>query len=1080
MTITVGTYTFAPWLRRGIGARINEVDTLGSAPGGANERATVPIGVTLNGDAINKSFALIGPGDIIGVNRQMVVRTEPIAWITNFEPNYLVFIEFYDEDFAWRYTPARASGDRLRPWLALFVLEDTDVAGAREFERTDRRRPLPSIKVLKRDALPPHDQHWCWAHVHVNEGHSTTSEFEKFLMSLHDPHTSNADKIICRLMSPRKLKPDTAYRAFLVPAFEAGRMAGLEQDPTAVDAQKAAWGPGAADPEFPVYYEWSFRTGDDADFESLVEALEPRIMDPSVGIRDIDGAAPGFGLNFGTDIGTLPAEKPPATIGLEGALRAPSMVSRPESLTPTKPFFAVLQYILNIPYEWKAAAGAPKDPVIAPPIYGGRHALRDRIDFTLAGWLNVLNRDPRLRVPAGFGTRVIQTYQEDYVARAWAQIRKVLDFNRRIKFIAYTMATAKVLHASVLTKLSPATLLAIVRPVTSKVLGSPVTVHKQMDDSTLTLAATDAAARRLLRPRGPLARRLAATTPNFDQGQLITDINSGRVSAAPPKTPPTGLPTDSGLAAALGSTVPPAIAALLANSWLIAIILLVLILIALFFGLWAIAITLGLALVGLVYVVRRYRGRLDLKEILTNPGAAAEAVSATPARPNFHFVETDAAYRPTIPGGSTVTATTGASVALPAGITATQTDYFTAAGVGGNSLEANNFRKAASSLFSRLAIEAPIVHRRPINLTIAHEKLVAALDPNRAWPPVIASQIDFPISPSWFLAPEHLVPAMSYPDFDDAMYEKLRDISTELFLPNANLIPPDTISLLETNPPFIEAYMVGLNHEFGRELLWREYPTDQRGSYFRQFWSVRGLIVPEGGAAAPSEEQKNIYRDITPIDTWTSASQLGDHRHPKRPVKKSLVLTIRGELLKKYPNTLIYAQKAHIARDKNGKPMPDREPVIQEVTTEQQMKDELKFPIFLAEIAPDIRFFGFDMTKETAYGDDKPTTASSDWGWFFIIQEIPGEPRFGMDVTFSPDDSATTPITWDDLGWDSFEPELHFVNTAQPPKPAFGNQLTDSQRDQWGRHSADMASILFQKPVMIAVHAREMLGKLDG
>ena len=106
------------------------------------------------------------------------------------------------------------------------------------------------------------------------------------------------------------------------------------------------------------------------------------------------------------------------------------------------------------------------------------------------------------------------------------------------------------------------------------------------------------------------------------------------------------------------------------------------------------------------------------------------------------------------------------------------------------------------------------------------------------------------------------------------------------------------------------------------------------------------------------------------------------------------------------------------------------------------MKDEIKFPIFLAEIAPDIRFFGFDMTNEDAYGDDKPTTASSDWGWFFIIQEMPGEPRFGMDVTFSPDDNATTPITWDDLGWDSFEPELRFVDTAETPKPTFRNQLT--------------------------------------
>ena len=31
---------------------------------------------------------------------------------------------------------------------------------------------------------------------------------------------------------------------------------------------------------------------------------------------------------------------------------------------------------------------------------------------------------------------------------------------------------------------------------------------------------------------------------------------------------------------------------------------------------------------------------------------------------------------------------------------------------------------------------------------------------------------------------------------------------------------------------------LGVNVEFGSELLWREYPTDQRGSSFRQFWDV--------------------------------------------------------------------------------------------------------------------------------------------------------------------------------------------------------------------------------------------------
>src|SRR5262249_60772697 len=111
-------------------------------------------------------------------------------------------------------------------------------------------------------------------------------------------------------------------------------------------------------------------------------------------------------------------------------------------------------------------------------------------------------------------------------------------------------------------------------------------------------------------PRDPLARAFPEPPPVFDQGQPIPDINSGRVPAAPPKTNPTGLPTDARLAAALGGTVPAAITVLLANSWLIAIILLGLILIALFFGLWAIAIVVGLGLIGFVYVVRRYRGRL--------------------------------------------------------------------------------------------------------------------------------------------------------------------------------------------------------------------------------------------------------------------------------------------------------------------------------------------------------------------------------------------------------------------------------------------------------------------------------------
>src|SRR5262249_45843215 len=138
---------------------------------------------------------------------------------------------------------------------------------------------------------------------------------------------------------------------------------------------------------------------------------------------------------------------------------------------------------------------------------------------------------------------------------------------------------------------------------------------------------------------------------------------------------------------------------------------------------------------------------------------------------------------------------------------------------GGDSLEGADFRAAAEALERRLAIRAPQHEPQPFDLGNAGEKLSKAIDPLFAFPLLLTSQVQFPFDPKWLLEPEHLIPAMAYPDFDDPMYEGLRDISPELLLPNIELIPQNTITLLDTNPPFIESYMVGLNCEFGKELL---------------------------------------------------------------------------------------------------------------------------------------------------------------------------------------------------------------------------------------------------------------------
>jgi hypothetical protein len=303
---------------------------------------------------------------------------------------------------------------------------------------------------------------------------------------------------------------------------------------------------------------------------------------------------------------------------------------------------------------------------------------------------------------------------------------------------------------------------------------------------------------------------------------------------------------------------------------------------------------------------------------------------------------------------------------------------------------------------------------------------------------------------------------MAYPDFEDPMYKKLCDISNELLLPNLKLIPQNTISLLKTNQKFIESYMVGLNHEMGRELLWREYPTDERPSSFRQFWDVKGIIRPvEGKSEAELTEE---YKDIKPIHTWPVSSLLG--RHNNRDAEgdaEQVVLVIRGDLLKRYPNTVIFAQKALAGAH------PDDDPVIDLDLSEIEFKTQVRFPLYKADIAPDIKFFGFDLTINEARGTDKTAGFSDNLGWFFILQEVPGEPRFGMDISFN---AGSDGLSWDDLAWTNFNPPIKFITAGTKPN------ITPSDFNKWGTDSANMAFVLFQKPSMVAVHAKEMLESL--
>src|ERR1043165_7650583 len=100
----IATYSFVPWLRQGVAARISETDTLGTTNGATPERANLPAELKLKFTGldnavtfapITKNIQVVGPGDVVSLSQRAIVRTEPKSGVTNYEANGLPYIEFY-------------------------------------------------------------------------------------------------------------------------------------------------------------------------------------------------------------------------------------------------------------------------------------------------------------------------------------------------------------------------------------------------------------------------------------------------------------------------------------------------------------------------------------------------------------------------------------------------------------------------------------------------------------------------------------------------------------------------------------------------------------------------------------------------------------------------------------------------------------------------------------------------------------------------------------------------------------------------------------------------------------------------
>jgi hypothetical protein len=945
VTSDLGTFAFLPWLRRGVATQITRAND-SPTPVPAQPRGTIEVTVPFgpgNRTATARGLALLGPGEVVGLDPSVIVRVWPKDGTTDVESNYFPLLELGQPDLPWRYTPARADlRDRLRPWCCLVAVAD-DPGELVAFDPAGPDRQLAVATLATTTPLPKLAQSWAWAHVEV-AGVKAPNLAQVTTMLATQP-----SRLVARLLCPRRLNEDTWYRVLLVPAFRRGVLAGLgEAVPADLDGMAPAWPDGQRDRplELPVYHHWRFKTGPGGDFEGLVGRLQKLPLPAGVGRRDMDARQPGGGL---------PAASA-APLGVEGALRADTM--QPSAWDPAErtAWTAALGGLLARPERLLAGtAGTPRQ--VALPFYGRWHAALRALSLVAPpappgvwAWHQELNADPRLRVAAALGTLVVQAQQQQLMAGAWRQVEGIRRINQELRLAQLAREQARRIYTRHLVAggaaADPDMALMLTAPVHGRVpvpgVLPTLTVWGMLRASPIDPGVFQPQFRRISRPYGPLGRRQGRQA-GPRRSDLLDRLNHGLAAADPPPVP-AGL-ARFGSAGLNGQTLRP----------------------------------------DRLQATRGEAGFIPREILPTSP-----LPDPPPVRP----------FNPVVQG--------------------------------------DPLRTATVDLFTELTSPP----QKPPDLSTVDVAGLAKITLDTLNPAITigaacGGRVEFAPGQGRGDGVDELEPVLAAPKFPQPMFAPLRDLSQDWLLPGLGQVPPNSVSLAVTNQRFIEAYLVGLNHEMGRELLWNGFPTDQRGTYFDRFWDPSGS-VRAGGVAPP---------DIDPIAEWPGSGPLGRNAPGAGAADEGrIVLLLRGDLLRRYPTSILYAARA--------KPGP-----VLELGTEEL------HPSFSGTLQPDVSFFGFELTADGAAGRDGTP------GWYFVFQEQPSETRFGLDDA----DTADPMATWQNLTWAHMGAGVTYIDldrTFDPPQSTGGVG--------WNNHAADMAVITSQQPVRVAIHGARLLPTAAG
>jgi hypothetical protein len=312
-----------------------------------------------------------------------------------------------------------------------------------------------------------------------------------------------------------------------------------------------------------------------------------------------------------------------------------------------------------------------------------------------------------------------------------------------------------------------------------------------------------------------------------------------------------------------------------------------------------------------------------------------------------------------------------------------------------------------------------------------------------------------------------LGPIIRHPAPPVAMASRLVGFAPDRLLTGLTDLQENTVTLVEEHRPFVEAFMVGANHELANELRWRGFPMDGRRTVLTRFWD-RGRFPADPTGA-----------DIPPVHLWNRPPGLNFPPHDDR--QADLVLVLRSDAVRRFGQLVAVLNRA-----------PG--------TTWQPGQGTDHHPVFFGRLGPDVAYYGFALGRATVEAERNR--------FFLVLYEPVGRLRFGLDVATTrirrerqqhrtmalpfalhtldrvlsdtvptefvevPPPPPTEIPGWDDLSW------THVRLTAAGYLNVATTAVTvHSGPDYWGpgRTSATIARSMWQKPVAVVVPVRRLL-----